>query len=30
MSVNDILMVQGLIDPGVYIQYMDLSLFSHY
>ena len=30
MSVNDILMIQGLIDPGLYIQFTDLSLFSHY
>ena len=28
MTVNDILMIQGLIDPGVYIQFLDLSSFS--
>lgn len=25
MAVNDILMIRGLIDPGLYIQYLDLS-----
>jgi hypothetical protein len=29
MSVNDILMIKGLIDPGVYVEYMDLESFSH-
>jgi len=28
-SVNDILMIKGLIDPPVYIQFLDLSTFSH-
>ncbi|KAF8334436.1 hypothetical protein F5887DRAFT_1139377 [Amanita rubescens] len=28
MSTNDILMIKGLIDPIVYIQFFDLSLFS--
>lgn len=28
MSVNDILMVKGLITPPVYLQFFDLSLFS--
>jgi len=28
MSANDILMVRGLIKPTVYIQFVDLSLFS--
>jgi hypothetical protein len=28
MSVNDILMVRGLIDPGVYVRYLDLASFS--
>ena len=29
MSVNDILMIKGLIDPGVYTEYIDLESFSH-
>jgi hypothetical protein len=29
-SMNDMLMIKGLIDPMVYLQYMDLSLFSHH
>jgi hypothetical protein len=29
-STNDVLMIKGLIDPGVYLQYMDLSSFSHH
>ena len=28
MSVNDILMVKGLISPPVYVQFFDLALFS--
>jgi hypothetical protein len=28
MSVNDILMIKGLIDPGVYVDYADLEKFS--
>ncbi|KAM6499398.1 hypothetical protein JOM56_004906 [Amanita muscaria] len=28
MSTNDVLMIKGLIDPPVYIQFLDLSLFS--
>ena len=28
MSSNDILMIRGLIDPGLYVQYTDLSSFS--
>ncbi|KIL56388.1 hypothetical protein M378DRAFT_172785 [Amanita muscaria Koide BX008] len=28
MSANDILMIKGLIDPPVYIQFLDLSSFS--
>jgi hypothetical protein len=28
MSVNDILMIKGLIDPGVYINFIDLESFS--
>jgi len=27
-SVNDILMIKGLIKPSIYIQFLDLSLFS--
>lgn len=27
-SVNDILMIKGLIDPLVYVQFLDLSVFS--
>ncbi|KIL64794.1 hypothetical protein M378DRAFT_162958, partial [Amanita muscaria Koide BX008] len=27
MSTNDVLMIKGLIDPPVYIQFLDLSLF---
>jgi hypothetical protein len=30
MSMNDILMIKGLIDPGLYVQYMFLELFSQY
>jgi len=30
MSTNDMLMIKGLIDPPVYIQFFDLSLFSHH
>jgi hypothetical protein len=29
LSVNDILMIKGLIDPPVYIQFFDLHAFSH-
>jgi hypothetical protein len=28
MTVNDILMVKGLIDPAVYVQFLDLGSFS--
>jgi hypothetical protein len=28
MSVNDILMIKGLIDPGVYVEFIDLEPFS--
>ncbi len=28
MSINDVLMIKGLIDPPVYIQFLDLSSFS--
>ena len=28
MSVNDILMIKGLIDPPVYVQFLDLTTFS--
>ena len=28
MSTNDVLMIKGLIDSRVYIQFLDLSLFS--
>ena len=28
MSTNDLLMIKGLIDPGLYVQYMHLELFS--
>jgi hypothetical protein len=28
MSTNDVLMMKGLIDPGLYVQYMHLELFS--
>jgi len=28
MAVNDILMIKGLINPAVYIQFFDLSLFK--
>jgi hypothetical protein len=28
MSTNDVLMIKGLIDPSVYIQFLDLSSFS--
>jgi hypothetical protein len=28
-SVNDILMIKGLINPPVYIQFLDLTTFSH-
>ncbi len=28
MSTNDVLMIKGLIDPPVYIQFLDLSSFS--
>ena len=30
MSTNDVLMIKGLIDPLVYIQFLDLSSFSRY
>jgi hypothetical protein len=29
-SVNDILMIKGLIDPPVHIQFLDLSSFSRF
>jgi hypothetical protein len=29
MCVNDVLMIRGLIDPGVYVQYSDLCPLSH-
>ncbi|KAI0288058.1 hypothetical protein BC826DRAFT_1033499 [Russula brevipes] len=28
LSTNDFLMIRGLIDPGLYIQYLHLELFS--
>jgi hypothetical protein len=28
LSTNDILMIKGLIDPGVYVRYLHLELFS--
>ncbi|KAI0289229.1 hypothetical protein BC826DRAFT_1033475 [Russula brevipes] len=28
LSTNDLLMIKGLIDPGLYVQYMHLELFS--
>ena len=28
MTVNDILMIKGLVNPAVYIQFFDLSLFK--
>ena len=30
MSMNDVLMIKGLIDPGLYVQYMFLELFSQH
>jgi hypothetical protein len=28
LSTNDMLMIKGLIDPGLYVQYIHLELFS--